>query len=139
MKFIDVLFCDDIRQELHNKLSLIGLYNDRLVLNVNQQVEKIIWPQPINLCALLRFSIDDRKKQADRFEFEYFLNKESMMKINGDLNISTNDNSQFFQLIINGSGIPIKPGSFGFSIKLYASNNLLLHEKREKVISISVN
>jgi hypothetical protein len=63
MKFLDAIFCDDIRQELNNKLSLMGLYNDRMVLNINNENE-ITWPQPINLSALLRFS--RMKKMKDR-------------------------------------------------------------------------
>lgn len=137
MKFLDAIFCDDVRQELNNKLSLMGLYNDRMVLNINKENE-ITWPQPINLSALLRFSIDEKKERPSSFEFEYLLNKKNIIKINGELNISANDKSQF-QLILNGIGIPLEPGNLGFSIKLYSQKKLLLSEKNESALIISIN
>lgn len=137
MKFLDAIFCDDIRQEINNKLSLMGLYNDRMVLNVNKQVE-VTWPQPINLSTLLRFSFEKDEEQPDCFEFEYLLNKKSIIKINGELNNNTNDKNQF-QLIINGTGIPLEPGELGFSISLYIRENILLCEKKETALTISVN
>jgi hypothetical protein len=138
MKFIDIIFCDDIRQELHNKLSLMGLYNDRMVLSVNKENE-ISWPQPINLSALLRFSLEDGNEAPNSFEFEYWLNKESILKINGELNLIINGKSQFqFQLILSGIGIPLKPGDLGFSIKLYSQKQLLLSKANETALIITL-
>ncbi len=134
MKFLDANFCDDIRQEINNKISLMGLYNDRIVLHIKNQNE-ISWPQPINLSALLRFSIKKYEERPDRFEFEYFLNKKNIVKIAGELHINTIDR---FQLIINGTGIPLERGNLGFLINLYARKNLLLSEKKEKTMIISV-
>ena len=137
MKFLDAIFCDDIRQELNNKLSLMGLYNDRMVLNINNE-NKITWPQPINLSALLRFSLSEKNEKPDSFEFEYLLNNKNIVKITGDLNVSNYDSSQF-QLILNGVGIPLEPGNLGFSIKLYSRKKLLLTEKNGSVLIISIN
>lgn len=138
MKLLDILFCDDIRRELYNKFSLMGLYNDRLILNVNKQA-KVAWPQPLNLCALLifSFSTEDRKKQANRFEFEYLLNNESKLKMSNELNIVINEGFQF-QIAIGSMSIPIMPGDLGFSIKLYKDKELIFSEKNEKKLTISV-
>lgn len=137
MKLLDVIFCDDIRQEINNKLSLIGLYNDQIVLNINTE-NGITWPQPINLSALLRFSLEEDKVKPSSFEFEYFLNKKSIIKISSELNVSSNEKSQF-QLILNGIGIPLEPGNLGFSIKLYSQKKLLLNEKNETALIVSTN
>jgi hypothetical protein len=137
MKFLDAIFCDDIRQELNNKLSLMGLYNDRMVLNINNE-NKITWPQPINLSALLRFSLDEKNEKPDSFEFEYILNNKNIVNINGELTLSNHDKSQF-QLILNGVGIPLEPGNLGFSIKLYSQKKLLLSKKNESVLIITLN
>lgn len=137
MKFLDAIFCDDIRQELNNKLSLMGLYNDRMILNINNE-NKITWPQPINLSALLRFSLDEKNEKPNSFEFEYILNNKNIIKISGELNLSNHNKSQF-QLILNGVGIPLEPGNLGFSIKLYLQKKLLLSEKNESAITISIN
>lgn len=137
MKFLDAIFCDDIRQEINNKLSLMGLYNDRMVLNINKENE-ITWPQPINLATLLRFTLDEESEKPNIFEFEYLLNKKNIIKINGELNITTNNKSQF-QLILNGVGIPLEPGNLGFSIKLYSQRKLLLSKKDESALIISLS
>jgi hypothetical protein len=135
MKFIDILFCDDIRHELNNKLSVMGLYNERLVLNTNKE-NVITWPQPINLSALLRFSLDAQDERPSSFEFTYLLNKKDILQIKGDLRLI--DESRF-QLILNGLGIPLEPGQLGFSITLYNHGKLLLTKKNESALLISAS
>ena len=136
MKLLYIIFCDDIRQEINNKFSLIGLYNDRIVF-INKKSE-ITWPQPINLSVFLRFSVDKNKELPDAFEFEYHLNKTPIVKINGQLNIDIKNESQF-QLAINRVYIPLEPGYLGFSIKLYSHKKILFSEVKEAALVIAGN
>lgn len=54
MKLIDALFCDDIRHEANNKISLMGLFNDHMVIRLDN-INDSKWPLLINLSTLLRF------------------------------------------------------------------------------------
>lgn len=136
MNFIDVIFCDDIRQEINNKISLIGVYSDQLVLNINGAVD-IIWPQPINLSALFRFSMDKNEIRPDHFALEYILNKKTILQANGEI-MNLNDKTQF-HLIVNAMAIPFEPGYLGIKIKLLADGKILFAEEKDSVLSILVN
>lgn len=132
MKFIDAIFCDDIRYEVNNKLSLIGVYNDQMILRVSDS-EKIEWPISMNLSLLLRFKLEENEKNPDHFEFEYILNNNSVVKVNGEFNGSSTQAQ--FTLTITAC-IPLEPGDLGFSLKLYAKEKLLLSEQQEKSIKV---
>jgi hypothetical protein len=135
MKFIGIIFCDDIRQERNNKFSLMGVFNDRIILNTDNKQPEIKWPQPMNLAALLRFAIGKDDEQPDRFELEYILNKKSILKVANELNINLIGKSEF-QLVINGIGFPIEPGTLGISIKFYIKDKLIFSEDQDNVLKI---
>lgn len=131
MKLIDVLFCDDIRIEINNKLSLIGLYSDRIIFYVNNKAE-IQWPLPTKLSILLRFKIEQKEKKPSRFELEYFLNNQSINnKIQGEIN-----NVELHINLALTANIPLEPGHLGFSIKLFEKDNLLFSEENMDAIKI---
>ncbi len=133
MKLLDALFCDDIRHEASNKVSLMGLYNDRIVIHLDNSMEAK-WPLPINLSTLLRFSIEENEKQPVRFEFEYILNEKTIVKIEGGVNL---DNAnKVFTIALTGSGIPLEPGDLGFSIKIFHSNQICLTEMNKTALKI---
>lgn len=43
MKIVDFILCDDIRQELGNKVSLMGIFSDAVVLQ-----QEVSWPIRMN-------------------------------------------------------------------------------------------
>jgi hypothetical protein len=133
MKFIDALFCDDIRHESNNKVSLMGLYNDSIVLRPNVTME-VKWPVSINLATLLRFSLEETEKYLAEFIFEYFLNEKTIIKIDGKINLD--NTKKIFTLAITGNGIPLEPGNLGFSIKIYAENHVYLSEINKTALKI---
>ncbi len=134
MKLIDAIFCDDVRYEMNNKLSLMGLYSDRIILRVDNEPE-IKWPVPMNLSLLLRFRLEQEKNQPDHFDFEYVLNDKSIAKIHGDFNSKVSSQS-LFTLPIRGIVIPLELGDLGFSIKIYGGKKLLLSEEQMAAIKI---
>ncbi|MFO7748544.1 MAG: hypothetical protein R6V54_00475 [Desulfobacteraceae bacterium] len=56
MKVLNFLFCDDIRPEIGNKFSLMGLYNEAINFNVSPD-QKNQWPKStrIGIYAQLKF------------------------------------------------------------------------------------
>jgi hypothetical protein len=120
MKFIDVLFCDNIRVEINNKLSLMGLYNDRIVFHTHDQT-KIEWPVNMDLAMLVRFSISEKEKYPIAFTFECFSNDKSVVKVDGNVDLASTDGS-IFSIILNTKNIPLSSGDLGYSIKIYDKN-----------------
>jgi hypothetical protein len=117
MEFIDVLFCDDIRVEINNKVSLMGLYNDRIVFYTHDQT-KIEWPIKMDLAILVRFSISEKEKHPITFTFECFSNDKSVVKIEGNTDL-TNIDGSIFSIILNTKNISLNPGDLGYSINIY--------------------
>lgn len=134
MKFVDVLFCDDIRFEINNKLSLVGLYADKIVIN-SPQLKQITWPIIKKLSIFLRFLLEENEDLPSKFEFEIFLNEKSIVKLPGDFEIKRNLLTT--NLAINMEGIPLEPGYLGFSIKMLHNKNELFFEKRMEAVKIS--
>lgn len=111
----------------------MGLYTDRIVLHVSNMPE-IKWPLPIKLSIFLRFKFELTEKYPNKYEFEYFLNNKSIIKLSGEINKieKTQPNAN---IAITG-GIPLEPGHLGFSVKLFDENNLLFSEKNINAIKI---
>ncbi len=135
MKLYDFIFCDDIRYEQNNKLSLMGLYNDCIILKSNSK-DAIKWPIPISLALLLRFQRDIDDETPDTFEFEYFIDKKSIVKIQGQVSIPKPGLSTF-NLTIRNQGMPIAPGILGFTVKLLKEGKLLCSKTKKNAIKIS--
>lgn len=136
MKFIDVLFCDDIRVEINNKVSLMGLYNDRIVFRSHEKA-KFEWPIKMDLAMLVRLNISNSEKKPISFAFECFSNDKSIVKIDGNTDLSSFDGSVFC-LILSTKNIELNPGDFGYSIKVYDENTehlSLINKKALKVLS----
>lgn len=131
MQLVDILVCDDIRLEINNKVSLMGLYNDRLIFSGSPPENKE--PVMTKLSVLFRFKFDDEEKTPNKFEFEYFHNDKSLGKLNGVFQSA----AQFSManLIIN-IGVPLQPGDLGFSIKLFAEMQQIFSEKKMAAMKI---
>ncbi|MBU1926831.1 MAG: hypothetical protein ABIH77_03705 [Pseudomonadota bacterium] len=134
MKLYDFIFCDDIRHEQNNKLSLMGLYSDRIIIQSNRMVS-IKWPISIPLALLLRFQIDTKDEKPDGFELEYFINKKLIANVHGKINEAKIDIATF-NLTVKNLGMPVEPGKLGFTVKLLKKNKFLYSETKEEAIEI---
>jgi hypothetical protein len=134
LRLHNVIFCDDIRNEINNKLSLIGMYDDRIIFR-SHDAKKIKWPIPQPLAILLRFNLKAEDEHPDRFIFEYILNEKSIAKINGTINKIEKLHASF-NLSLRGQGIPLAPGNLGFRIELFNGEKLLLSEDNEQALKI---
>ena len=57
MKLNDFIICDDIRTEVNNKVSLIGVYNDALNFIVPERAAAL-WPKAIRLGIFIRVDLE---------------------------------------------------------------------------------
>lgn len=124
MKLLDILFCDDVRIEINNKFSLMGLYNDRVVYP-----DSTSFPIVTRLAALLRFSFSKNQSSRSNFRFNYFFNNKSILELTGQIQLSSTQ--QFANLIINAEGLKLERGELGFSIVLYNEKNEEIFNKHE--------
>jgi hypothetical protein len=125
MKLLDALFCDDIRIEANNKFSLMGLYNDRMVYPT-----AITFPVITRLAALLRFSFDKNEMMVNNFQFNYFINQNSILELKGQIQLPPGQ--RFTNLVIQAEGLKLERGELGYSIVIYNEKNEEIFKKNEK-------
>ncbi|KJR97180.1 MAG: hypothetical protein VR65_24840 [Desulfobulbaceae bacterium BRH_c16a] len=70
MKIINSIFCDDIRNEEGNKISLMGVYDDKIIFSITPD-HKDTWPRPFSFAVFLRVLIEkgDSEKGIDKMVF----------------------------------------------------------------------
>lgn len=74
MKIINFILCDDIRPEVGNKKSLMGVYTKELSFSVTAE-EAGVWPKSLTLGMMLDFSVSaEIKKKAQKFKVSYSIN-----------------------------------------------------------------
>jgi len=86
MKLIDFIVCDDIRQEIGGKVTLVGVYEDRIMINTPSR-EAIRWPVQLKLGFFLRLLNDDTAPDMDNFELQVTSNKKTICRLSGPLKI----------------------------------------------------
>lgn len=84
MKINSLIICDDIRSEVGNKKSLMGVYTKELLFTVTAE-EMDIWPRDLILGMMLDFSISaELKKKAHTFKVTCSVNDVETMLGEGE-------------------------------------------------------
>ncbi len=130
MKLLDVLFCDDVRFEANNKLSIMGLYNDRMVYPKAAK-----WPVTSRMAVLMRFSVDQHERGPRSFEFRCFLKEKNVVEVKGE--IHPNSLQSVVCLVVNAEGIQLDTGELGYEIFMYdESKEVILNKKNKCALKI---
>lgn len=83
MRISDFIICDDVRHEHLNKVSLMGLYNDRIAITVADK-RTIKWPLVIGLGLYVRIESADNKIPADfNFKITFLMNDKELGGLQG--------------------------------------------------------
>jgi len=132
MNLINFIVCDDIRLEVGNKHTIVGLYDDSIKFPV-QAGESGKWPKRIRLGIFIRarFDSEGEKGQIKGFRLETFLNNKSKIIAKEKLNFEEQKEAKgvnlaavFEQFILESAGL--------LNIKM-----VLLDEKDEEVSSLN--
>ena len=136
MKIIDCIFCDDIRFELQHKVSLMGIYSDRMVFTVTEDAV-INGAISTKLSLFLRIKMEDQMLLPERFKFEYFLNSQSLICI--EQSIQANKESSFINLALVIPNLMLNVGGLGFVVKLFAKDRRLFIHENMNALKIEIN
>lgn len=77
MKILDFILCDDIRKEVSNKHTLIGVYDDKMIFQVPNLGEDK-WPKRIKLGLFIRVKLDEGKPLPNRFSIEFIHDRDKV-------------------------------------------------------------
>ncbi|MFW5879804.1 MAG: DUF6941 family protein [bacterium] len=123
MKLIDFIVCDDIRQELFGKTTIVGVYSD---LQIALPTDNIKWPILLKLGFFIRFKAEDGIDIPDNFEVKFLQEDNIFHSFQGNINIPSK--SSYFNLIAVNNAFPIpKLGNISFQI-VFKKDNKIINE-----------
>ena len=87
MDILDFIVCEDIRQEIGGKCSIVGIYNDTIVLN--GLPKDVQWPIALRLGVFVRLLRDETEELPTDFRLKISHEENGVIaafegKINGD-------------------------------------------------------
>lgn len=134
MKLLDFILCDSIRQEVSNKLTLVGIYNDQLVIQIKKD-QPFNWPAAINLFAYIRFLPQSSDPEFNSFSFALDNGTENVSIAKGEVSLEGNK-----PFIINLQfALPIKgPGPILAKIKFLRNDTPVIELEPEIPITVIV-
>lgn len=136
MEVINAVICDDIRQEIGNKFSLMGIYVDRFIIETKTP-ESLKWPLNIKLGIFVSFKSEKETDFPKEFEFQVFDNgAPTNIKIGGS--IVSQPGELRGQLIINIERLSINKGSFGYKVTFLKDGKELCSLDKTKSIAVEV-
>jgi len=99
MRLIDFIICDDIRTELGDKISLMGIYEDAINFNVSAN-ETGKWPKVMKIGFFIRIKAEnDEVPRLNKFKLN--INYDEKIKtIEGTLRPDIKKNAQVFRLVL---------------------------------------
>ena len=110
MRLEDFIVCDDIRHEQGNKVSLMGVFRDEILLPQ-------VWPQALRLGFFARFRLEPEDASPDAFSIELRFNDVAVVKIQGTMTLS--NRSLPLELVAVVPMVPLpRPGVLRFRITM---------------------
>jgi hypothetical protein len=102
MKLKDFIICDDIRLEIHNKFSLIGVYNDVLKFSVPEKLADN-WPKGVHLGFFIRLDIEniEELKNIGKFVLEASIDDKKNFHAEQIFDEVINENHPLNQMVIS--------------------------------------
>ncbi|NQT61215.1 MAG: hypothetical protein HQ557_19790 [Bacteroidetes bacterium] len=125
MKLQTFIVCDDIRNEIGQKHSLIGVYDDRILFNVTPD-KKNTWPKQMKLGIFAKISFEELTPKSFSFKMKY--NENDVLLGEGSVNIKESEKNmnKFIVAIVNNNFLFDKPGKIKFTFIFFdkSKNNI---------------
>jgi hypothetical protein len=123
VKILDFILCEDIRKEVGNKHTLIGVFDEELNFLVPEGV-KDVWPKPIRVGMFIRIKLEENDIKPDRFELTFLYEGKAFGGGHGLIKIV--NESKMMNFIFTHNQFPISgEGKISFVLKFYKDNNLI--------------
>jgi len=107
MQVKDVIVCDDIRTEISNKFTLVGIYFDKIRVN-STDGGQIKLPLNMKSALMIRLTLLESDIFPQDFAIRYHINNETIARIEGNVTVEPNNKSLNLPIMV-----PIQVKSFG--------------------------
>lgn len=131
MKILDFIVCDDIRREIGDKLSLMGIYNDEILFTG----VAVTWPQALRMGIYVRFVVEQRDPLPDEMTMQIRMQDAVVFQATGDTAGIQQERAVSTQLV---AMVPIVgPGELLFRFILSAHGEQLPVAERRIAVDIA--
>jgi hypothetical protein len=127
MKLEDFVIAEDIRFENGNKISIIGVVNDEVILSLPDDIE---WPIPYRFGIFIRLNVEITDLKPTKFILSVFHDDTQIAKLDGSFEQKDKLEKITLPLVINPFPLP-GYGTVRFIIDIYNNENLLISEAKE--------
>ncbi len=135
MKLLDLIVCDDIRQEVSGKVSLIGVYSDLVIHFPSDMVQ---WPISLKIGLFIRFKLDDGEVIPTSFDINCFHNGAKFTNFAGNLTFPTD--IKYFNLVLVNNAFPVpSTGEIVFEIVFQRKDGTIISIKPEYALKVTSN
>ena len=126
MKISNFIICDDIRYEIGNKMSLMGLYDSSIEFNVPSSHNA--WPQALKLGFFIKISKDSTEETPVSFIIK-MVSKDAVVELGkGKLGIPKDGVQTFTLALVNNHVQFTQPGNVNFVFEFYNEKNELIEK-----------
>lgn len=139
MTILDFLLCEDIRHEVDNKMTLIGvLATQQLTIRIPPN-EEDKWPRTTKLSAFIRLRIEDSDMMPDKFELQFIYEDKVISSLKGVIpSPPTTTKLSKLNLVLSSNNFPIPgPGRIVFRLTLFHGEHLIF--EGEPGVDLSIN
>jgi hypothetical protein len=115
VQLCDFIVCEDIRFEIGNKVTLVGIFSDEIILSAPPPKE-VVWPAAIRLAVFARLRADE-KRMPDRFKITVLHDGNAVGSFEGAILIVKPERA--IHLTVMNQVIMPAPGPVSFSLDLH--------------------
>lgn len=127
MRIIDFIVCDDIRQETSGKTTLVGIYDEKLILGI-QKDKEVKWPSAMKLCFFSRYIIEKNDTHPDMMQLEIVSYNGQTVSANGPIPPLAREaaENRLLSYAIIGDGFSLQGiGEIKFNVKFLKSDKIV--------------
>jgi hypothetical protein len=114
LKLLDFIICDDIRHEIGNKITLVGIYDD--AINVSGVVPEPQKALRLKLGFYIRFQKEKNDPEFDQFELTIRHNEREIGRALGSVSLADPTKNIVLALALDPILVP-GPGQLQFSLR----------------------
>lgn len=138
MKLVDFIVCDDIRDELHNKVTLVGIYNDRININTADRTKLMLPAFMPCLAVYCRIDLEDESLKSRVRLCKVSVKANTTVVFENTLHI-TDQRDRFVLIKIRMAPFLLHEGETLFDFTLFESAEKILFEVPTQRLLVQVN
>lgn len=139
MKIVDFIICDDIRYEIGNKVTLVGIYNDSIVFG-EKNLSDIKWPKAMKVGIYLRSLFTPEEPVPNKFVINIHHNGEKKLSLPGALKRIDGKKEYLITVAVVADNFSFHGvGSVSFEIKYFQNDKLVAEAVPANKIIVQVS